>query len=136
MRYINETFCFAHSVVEKTLKHFSFHIKNRCPWIQFLLRLIWAGAENIFWIKREREREMGLQANIFFIFTAYSWTKSFILFRILIEWLRKPRVKDWNNAFLEKQRWMTIWQESKKDNSSIGETKNRLENLKQNYVAF
>ena len=79
---------------------------------------------------------MGLQANIFFIFTAYSWTKSFILFRILIEWLRKPRVKDWNNAFLEKQRWMTIWQESKKDNSSIGETKNRLENLKQNYVAF
>ena len=136
MGYINETFCFAHSVVEKTLKRFSFHIKNRSlSWIQILLRLIWAGAENIF-LNKKREREMGLQANIFFIFTAYSWTKSFILFRILIEWLRKPRVKDWNNAFLEKQRWMTIWQESKKDNSSIGETKNRLENLKQNYVAF
>ena len=31
---------------------------------------------------------------------------------------------------------MKIWQEWKKSNSSIGDTKNRLENLKQNYVAF
>ena len=31
---------------------------------------------------------------------------------------------------------MTIWQEWKKNNSLIGEIKNRLENLKQNYVAF
>ena len=58
------------------------------------------------------------------------------MFRTLIEWLRKPRVKNWNNAFLAKQRWMTIWQEWKKSNSLIGETKNRLKNLKQNYVAF
>ena len=55
---------------------------------------------------------------------------------MLIEKLRKPRVKDWNNAFLSKQRWMTIWQEWKKSNSLIGETKNRLKNLKHNYVAF
>ena len=55
---------------------------------------------------------------------------------MLIEKLRKPRVKDWNNAFLAKQRWMTIWQEWKKSNSLIGETKNRLKNLKQNYVTF
>ena len=31
---------------------------------------------------------------------------------------------------------MPIWQEWKKSNSSIGETKNRLENLKQNKVAL
>ena len=55
------------------------------------------------------------------------------MFRVLIEWLRQPRVKNWNNAFLAKQRWMTIWQEWKKCNSLIGETKNRLENLRQNY---
>ena len=55
------------------------------------------------------------------------------MFRVLIEWLRQPRVKNWNNAFLAKQRWMKIWQEWKKCNSLIGETKNRLENLKQNY---
>ena len=134
MGYINETFCFAHSVVEKTLKRFSFHIKNRC--LEFNFCCAWFEQAPKTFLNKNREREMGLQANIFFIFTAYSWTESCILFRTLIEWLRKPRVKDWNNAFLEKQRWMTIWQESKKDNSSIGETKNRLENLKQNYVAF
>ena len=55
------------------------------------------------------------------------------MFRVLIEWLRQPRVKNWNNAFLAKQRWMKIWQEWKKCNSLIGETKNRLENLRQNY---
>ena len=32
MRDINMTFCFAHSVAERTLKRFSFHIKNLCPW--------------------------------------------------------------------------------------------------------
>ena len=31
---------------------------------------------------------------------------------------------------------MTIWQEWKKSNSLIGETKNHLKNLKHNYVAF
>ena len=86
---------------------------------------------------KKRERDGTVSRNeIFFIFAAYSWTRSFILFRVLIEWLRQPRVKNWNNAFLAKQRWMTIWQECKKCNSFIGETKNRIENLKQNYVAF
>ena len=135
MRYINETFCFAHSVVEKNIEALFFPHQKSLSLNSISVAPDLSRRRKHF-LNKKREREMGLQANIFFIFTAYSWTKSFILFRILIEWLRKPRVKDWNNAFLEKQRWMTIWQESKKDNSSIGETKNRLENLKQNYVAF
>ena len=64
------------------------------------------------------------------------WTRKCILFRILIEWLRKPRFRNWNNAFHAKQRWLTIWQEWTKIKSFIADTKNRLKNVKQDYVAF
>ena len=36
----------------------------------------------------------------FFIFAAYPWTRKCVFFSILIDWLRKSRVRNWNDNFL------------------------------------
>ena len=56
---------------------------------------------------------------------------------ILIEWLRKPRVRKWNDTFPAKQKWMTMtFCEKKVTASSVEQKQNRSGNLKHHYVAF
>ena len=92
----------------------SLKIKICCSWIWFLLHLIWGGDDRFFGFVFKGERNVSY---FFFIFAAYPWTRKCVFFSILIDWLRKSRVRNWNDNFL------------------IGK-KNCSENPKHHYVAF
>ena len=75
----------------------SFKIKICCSWIWFLLHLIWGGDDRFFGFVFKGERNVSY---FFFIFAAYPWTRKCVFFSILIDWLRKSRVRNWNDNFL------------------------------------
>ena len=130
MRDINMTFCFAHSVAEKTLKRFSFHIKNRCPWIQFPSVAPDLSRRRKHFLNKKRERERWDCKLIFSLFLLLTLEQRVLSCFVL--WSN-----DWGSrSFPCKTEMNDNLTRVKKGNSFIGETKNRLENLKQNYVAF
>ena len=97
LRCINTNFRFAHTAHCKTL--WLLLLKSRFAVLGFDFCCTWfeVAMTGFFGFVFKGERNVSY---FFFIFAAYPWTRKCVFFSILIDWLRKSRVRNWNDNFL------------------------------------